>query len=265
MEGGGKGGGFGNHPGVVFIGFAASLIGILSFLTGRHDLSEFLALGHTESRESESRPDSSVASQTAIDSSGTPALPQATSEDIGNSLASWRVDSFGSHIENVRWHLVSDSSIVEAIGGNEFGGGNSVAYMPTVKMENGIVSGLVKVQSVFNAGHHSGLVARYRDVGNFYELFLNKPSSVIALNCWLNGKEVRLRMADLPEAWFESWIRLRLELKGAELRAYANGRMCFVVRDEVHSDGNMGLVNMGGVTQFRGINFIRLSSERAPN
>src|SRR5262245_40992246 len=46
--GGDKRTGLANHPGVVFIGIVASILGIATFITGRHNLSDFLALQRTE-------------------------------------------------------------------------------------------------------------------------------------------------------------------------------------------------------------------------
>jgi hypothetical protein len=176
---------------------------------------------------------------------GAPAAPMA--------LGRWRILSYGSNTGNVSWQyaLSGNDRVLQATGGTQHGGGNSIAITDR-DIGDGVVSAEVRPAAAFNAGHHTGIVARLTDPGNTYELFVNQISRSLILSSWENGREVRLGTRPLPAAWFGGWIRLSLELHGSRLTGAANGRVLLSVANAAHSRGRAGLINAGGISQYRG-------------
>ncbi len=165
----------------------------------------------------------------------------------------WRVLSYGSNTENVSWRYVMSGNerVLQATGGTQHGGGNSIAFT-NKEIGDGVVTADVRPAAVFNPGHHTGIVARLTDPGNTYELFVNQVSRSLILSSWENGREVRLGVRALPAAWFGGWIRLSLQLRGARLDAAANGRVLLSAVSASHARGKAGLINAGGISQYRG-------------
>lgn len=169
----------------------------------------------------------------------------------GGLAATWRTVSFGSNTENVAWSIVVDGTqVLEATGGNTAGGGNSVAYRSDFEGADFAVSSEVKIHEIFNAGHHSAIVGRFRDVGNFYELHVNRVSNTIILHKWEGGIAVNLGDRSLPPGVLDSPITLKLELVGNQLRGYLDEELLIQVLDTTHASGSAGFMNAGGTTRF---------------
>jgi pimeloyl-ACP methyl ester carboxylesterase len=181
-----------------------------------------------------------------------PGATGSFSDDFESArLSAWQVESFGSWSETVRWDLTQDQTQVwQATGGNGNGGGNSVAHVRNFTHGDVVVEADVKVQQVFNPGHHTGIVARFTDVDNFYELFVNKESQIIRLANWKAGAHVDLAEAALPQSWFADTIKLSLQSVGTRLRGFANGQLFIDVNDATHASGGVGLFNAGGISRF---------------
>lgn len=125
------------------------------------------------------------------------AAPYTT--NFASGMSEWAFYRFGSWSETAKWTLVDDAGLaLELAGGVQWGGGNYVAVVPQTLRSDGGVSVRVKITDVRNGGHHSGVVARFENIDNFYELFLNRPSQSVNLSRWVAGQEHRLASVEVP-------------------------------------------------------------------
>jgi hypothetical protein len=167
-------------------------------------------------------------------------------------MSEWAFYRFGSWSETAKWTLVNDSGIaLELAGGVQWGGGNYIAVVPETRRRNGRVSARVKIADVRNDGHHSGLIARYQDIDNFYELFLNRPSGSLHLSKWVAGQEKRLASVALPMYMLKDWVHLALICDGTRIVGLIDGREVVSAVDGTHTRGAFGLFNGGGATRYQ--------------
>lgn len=167
-------------------------------------------------------------------------------------MSEWAFHRFGSWSETAKWTLVDDAGLaLQLAGGVQWGGGNYIAVVPQTSQTDGKVTVRIKIADVRNGGHHSGVVARFRDTDNFYELFLNRPSQSVNLSRWVAGQEHRLASVEVPAYVFEQWVTLELRCNGRQLVGLINGRKVLEATDGAHTQGAFGLFNAGGATRFQ--------------
>ncbi len=155
--------------------------------------------------------------------------------------------------ETVSWGFTEEngSGVLEGTGGYSSGGGDSVAFLANFDQSNVLVSTRLKVQEVRNAGHHSGVVARFNPATlEFYELWVNTVSNQLILNRRTGSSEVRLASTSLPPGLLGSWITLELETSGSNLRGMVNGQLLIDVHDSYFTHGTVGFYNAGGTTRY---------------
>jgi hypothetical protein len=199
----------------------------------------------------------STASRAApSNSAGNPHSPAAVlpdyTTDFSDWPSAWAFYPFASWTETARASVVDDSGrALEIAGGVQWGGGNSVAIVPAFRTADATVTVQARIVEIRNDGHHSAIVARFRDTGNFYELWLNRPSQRAYLTKWTDGHYSHLQIVTLPEDDFHGWIRLALRCVGPKITATVNGHEVINVLDYTHASGTYGVMNAGGVTHFR--------------
>ncbi len=93
-----------------------------------------------------------------------------------------------------------------------------------------------------------GLLARYRDDGNFYYVTV-RNSNTVSLRKLVNGTIFILDTASLPVNTGR-WYSLRLEAVGNLLRVYVDGRLLVEATDSTHATGRYGLATYRTVADF---------------
>jgi hypothetical protein len=173
------------------------------------------------------------------------------STDFTRGLSGWKTEAFGSGSDTVSWDLVLNNGLRwQATGGAYDRLGESVALRDDPVASNVSVGAEITVTKTIMDGHHSGIVARFLNSDNYYELFVNRPSHRLYLSRVQSGKSTHIAIAEVRPADVEQSFRLKLECWGITLKAFLNGRVMFVVEDTANDRGQVGLINLGGVTQF---------------
>lgn len=93
-----------------------------------------------------------------------------------------------------------------------------------------------------------GLIARYAGDGNYYYFGIGGNGEA-ALWTVFNGSPFKLAAAPFSVAP-NTWSRLRLEVLGNALRAYADGQLLIQARDETHQSGRYGLATFQTSAEF---------------
>jgi hypothetical protein len=171
--------------------------------------------------------------------------------DFAGGVSEWSTETFGSWRSTASWQLVRNGRPKwRAAGGTFKGGGNSVALVDDIRQSDVTVTTVLQVASVFNAGHHAGLVARFVNTDNYYELFVNIPDRSVYLVSVSDGIETRLASTAAGTIALATPIRLRLHCRDKLFTAFVNEQKVFSVRNDDHSWGKVGVLNAGGVTEF---------------
>jgi|HigsolmetaAR203D_1030402.scaffolds.fasta_scaffold01018_17 Uncharacterized protein conserved in bacteria len=97
-------------------------------------------------------------------------------------------------------------------------------------------------------GRWFGLIARYRDAGNYYYLKVSSDNTV-SLRKLVDGTIQELDAATLPVS-AGTWYTLRLEAVGSSVRAYVNGRVLVEASDTSHPSGRYGAVTYKAAAIF---------------
>jgi hypothetical protein len=93
-----------------------------------------------------------------------------------------------------------------------------------------------------------GVMARYRDTGNYIYLSLRK-SNTVSMRKLVNGQITQLGTAVL-NVTPGTWYRLRLDAVGNRLRAYVNGRLVLESTDPQPSSGRTGVLTYRTAADF---------------
>jgi len=181
--------------------------------------------------------------------------PDLADDFEAGDFSAYLVSKFGSDQNSVAWGFVQDggSMVLEGSGGGSSGGGDSVAYLKRVdpELNDALISVRLKVQEVRNAGHHSGIAARFTaTTRQFYELWVNASSDLLILSRRNGTQEVRLASIPLPSNLLDDWITLEFEVIGDRLRGRVNGQTLIEVNDSVLAVGGVGFSNAAGVTRY---------------
>lgn len=84
-----------------------------------------------------------------------------------------------------------------------------------------------------------GVIARYKDAGNFYYVTL-RNSNEVSLRKLVNGQSFTLATAPLSVA-LNQWYDVRLAAVGTSLRVWINGKQVLAATDSSHTAGRFGL------------------------
>jgi hypothetical protein len=102
--------------------------------------------------------------------------------------------------------------------------------------------------STGTAERWAGVLARYKDAGNYYYLHL-RSGGTVSLRKLVNGSVVTLASAPIAVA-LNTQYALRLEVVGNQLRGYVNGNLLLQTTDSSHSAGISGLMTSKAAAQF---------------
>ena len=102
--------------------------------------------------------------------------------------------------------------------------------------------------STGTAERWAGVLARYKDAGNYYYLHL-RSGGTVSLRKLVNGAVVTLATAPLAVA-LNTEYGLRLEVVGNQLRGYVNGNLLLQATDASHTAGISGLMTSKAATRF---------------
>lgn len=102
--------------------------------------------------------------------------------------------------------------------------------------------------STGTAERWAGVLARYRDAGNYYYLHL-RSGGTVSLRKLVDGAVVTIASAPLAVT-LNTQYALRLEVVGNQLRGYVNGNLLLQATDDSHSSGISGLMTSKSATQF---------------
>ena len=93
-----------------------------------------------------------------------------------------------------------------------------------------------------------GVMARYTDDGNYYYVKVG-AAGVASIRKLVNGAIFELANAPFPVS-ANTWYTVRLEVVGAQLRAYINDRFLMEATDTSHAAGKYGLVTYRAAATF---------------
>jgi hypothetical protein len=93
-----------------------------------------------------------------------------------------------------------------------------------------------------------GVMARYTDDGNYYYVKVG-AAGVASIRKLVNGTIFELANAPFPVS-ANTWYTVRLEVVGAQLRAYINDRFLMEATDTSHATGKYGLATYRTAATF---------------
>lgn len=108
---------------------------------------------------------------------------------------------------------------------------------------------MVNIKSVGTGTALASILARYRDVNNFYTFKLNQTANKVELHKIVNGS-----WSFLDEAEFtvntNQWYKLKIELKGTSIKCYVDGTLYIDTTDGSLSSGKVGMRTLMAETNF---------------
>ncbi|AJY77890.1 hypothetical protein VN24_20500 [Paenibacillus beijingensis] len=144
------------------------------------------------------------------------------------------------------WSTATDGTTVFKQSGTT---GEAEAYAgPSVA--DAAVSAAVKAYDLSGANASAGLIARASaDLSSFYTMRINYDTNKLQLYKKVSGVWTKLGETDF-QASPGTWYLLRLELKGASIKAFVNGSIKLNVSDTALSAGYSGLRTYGQTVVF---------------
>lgn len=138
-----------------------------------------------------------------------------------------------------RWTLEREGDLFATIVFRQSDLSGGARAVTGVAIDDQIVSVTTRPLAFSGNDRWFGVVARYRDDGNYYYVTL-RNSNVIALRKLVNGVIHDIATAPLSVAVGTTY-KLRLEAVGTSLRAYVNGVLVLQGTDTSHSVGTYGM------------------------
>ena len=160
----------------------------------------------------------------------------------GGKFSGYTVNNWGVHTGNVAWTPTSGG--VKYTGGSSSGGGNSVVAIGDPGWTDYSVEADVKPLSTTTSGNWLGVVGRFQSTSKMYGLYLTGTGSVHLIH-GSTGLATRTITVTVGQVY-----RLRLEMQGALIKGYVNGKLMLEAAHSGSAAGKAGLVAASGSTQF---------------
>jgi hypothetical protein len=155
-------------------------------------------------------------------------------DNVGGLPAGWKCGVTGQG--SPRWAIAQDDTAPSAPHVLKQSG--SGAFPWCVNANVAIDNGSVEVKFKPISGREDaagGLVWRWKDGDNYYVARANALENNVSLYYTQNGRRNTIKYVDAPVAK-NQWHTLKVEVKGARVRVYLNGKL-YIEADDAHITG----------------------------